>query len=458
MALILSFLPATAFATQKIAPGSMCKVYKQEVKFKGNNYFCSKSGKKLKWKMTVSKKLPEIKDFPDIKNVAAPLSLADCQIRDARITKVQEYYSIAYPAVPLTPDFTSTSKVTIALVPIDFDDMTANQAPSEMIDPIIEQTERWAKWYTRGKLTFNWVTPEKWIRAEKNSESYAWTHPSSNVGIRDEVQVSVGKSLVALADKNLDLSGIQILYFLYPDKIKTIKDSINFANSFDTSKGQKFLGVFADSRWIYDSQTDKSMWLMHEMIHKFGYYGHAPAFPFLFSIAHNEGGPSKTLNLWDRIVLDWLNPEDIFCTDVANLNGNLITLVPQEREQKGIQGVAIKLSENELLILESHKKDVWSKSYTSEIDGLTAMVVNTNFDTDRSGEWMTDDGKGIKYTRTANYLEFTQYNHGLYTNTKSSPAWSLNYLLKKGEHFTYRGIRIDLVSTGINDTIKLSRS
>ena len=85
------------------------------------------------------------------------------------------------------------------------------------------------------------------------------------------------------------------------------------------------------------------------------------------------------------------------------------------------------------------------------------MVIDTNFDTDRSGEWSLDDGKGVKYSRTANFLQFTQYDHGSYTPGPMIDAWSMNYLLYPGENFTYEGVKVSFTISGDNDTLKVEK-
>jgi hypothetical protein len=58
VALILTLVPITAFAAQKITPGSTCKVLKQKVVYLKKTYTCTKSGKKLVWSKGVAIKKP----------------------------------------------------------------------------------------------------------------------------------------------------------------------------------------------------------------------------------------------------------------------------------------------------------------------------------------------------------------------------------------------------------------
>jgi len=514
---LLPFIPASA----AVKAGAICTKLNVTTTLSGYKYTCIKSGKKLVWskgvKVVVAKPTPTptpsptptptpsptptptpsptptsvykvgdicfavgekiVKDgnrlecrggsngsktyfefseiHKDVVNTALSQDLSVCRIPDSRLKITQTLASIAYPTTPRDPSFTSLSNITIAILPIDFSDAVGAYSPNDEMNAIIKESEEWTKWYTNGRLKITWVLTNKWVRAPGLSADYDWTHPSSNVGSVDNNQQFIGTNLVKIADSSIDLSKVQEIYFMYPKDITKIKDSVNFTNDFQTSKGLKTLGVYARSQWIDNSNINLTTWLMHENIHRFGYAQHSPAYPGMFSIAASDN--SKSVGIWDRLVLDWLNPADIYCSSIESLKSEEITLVPQEREQNGFKGIAIRINNHKLLILESHRKDKWSPLFTDGLYGVTAMLIDTNFDTDRSGEWSLDDGKGIKYSRTANFLQFTQYDHGRYTPGPMVDAWPMNYLLYPGESFTYEGVKVSFTASGDNDTLKVEK-
>ena len=377
-----------------------------------------------------------------------------CRIPDARTTKIQRE-AIAYPAIPDDPTFTSKSTITTAIVPIDFSDLVGTVTPESIYSKVISETDQWNQWFTRGNSKVNWVVYPKWIRAPKASSEYNWIHPLSMTAQVQDNSVEVGQELIDLAQTQLDLKGVQDILFIYPPEVTKIQDSINYQRPMTTKYGQQFLGVYATSLWSYKYQESLAMWLIHENMHRFRYAGHSPAWPPLFSIAHNQSGLSRVMDVWDRIVLDWINPGDIYCTSKEDLHGEEVLLVPEEREQAGIQGVAIKLSSHELLILESHKQDKWSAEYPSEFYGITAMYVDTSRDTDRSGENFGDDRKGTKFSRTATYVDLHDLNHGPAADGQISEG--INYLLYQGESLTFKGIKVEFVKAGYNDRIKIEK-
>jgi|APCry1669189241_1035207.scaffolds.fasta_scaffold19839_1 hypothetical protein len=506
LALVLSLTLIVSVAQAAVKAGTACAKLGATSVVSGKKYTCITSGKKLVWDKGVAVVAPKPSSSPtvlpadlglkegdlctsvgevfksgaktftcieviDRKNVlvdvspitgapqnpASPLDFTSCRIPDARTKKIQRE-AIAFPAIPNDPAFSSTSTITIGIVPIDFTDAVGNVAPKTVYDRVMTETNAWTQWYTHGRLKVKWVVYPDWIRAPKGVSAYNWVHPMS---MTDQVQDNshqVGQELIDLTESKLDISTVQDLLFIYPTNITAIQDSINYQSGMQTKNGMRMLGIYATSLWSNRWQEDLSMWLMHENMHRFGYAGHSPGYPSQFSIAHNQGGASHTMNVWDRIVLDWVQQGDVYCADVKNLAAAEIKLVPQEREQAGIQGVAIKLSDHQLLILESHKRDTWGPGYRDTWNGITAMFVDTTRDTDRSGENFGDDYKGTLFSRTATYIQFDKYQHGMSGGQADGSSFELNYLLHQGESFDFMGVHVELVKAGYNDTVKISKT
>jgi hypothetical protein len=127
----------------------------------------------------------------------------------------------------------------------------------------------------------------------------------------------------------------------------------------------------------------------------------------------------------------------------------------------------INLTPSRTLVVESHRKDKWGK-FNPGTYGVTAYIVDTRFATDRSGEYVgKDDGKGVLYTKVANYIEFplrhSQYM-GEWFNGQTgesygvTPRFTMNYFLYEGESFTFDGVTVKLVKSGDNDTIQITKS
>ena len=414
----------------------------------GKIYECRKtSGEGLAYFDNTKKDLPQIE---------SPESIKTCQIKDAR-KKIVQKDSIAYPMKNVDPKFNSKSKVKVALVPIDFSDFSGSESPINLINEIRTTSDEWAKWFTNGRLKFEWVDSQKWLRAPKQSKNYNWVHPYSGAQRESIDSGKIGQELITFTDSKLDISGVGAFLFIYPKGITSIQDSINYrAGQIKTRNGLISAGVYAASENLYRSFSGESlaMFLLHEHMHAFRFTGHSPAWPPLFSISH-VSGPSRTMHAWDRIALDWVTERDLYCNSISNITSEEITLVPQEREQTGFKAAAIKLDETRLLIVESHRRDKWSSEFYPGFYGVTVMLVDTKRDTDRSGEGSGDDYRGTRYSRTATYFQFEKYK--IEKEVVGNTRFESNFLLKEGEFFEYENLKITFSKSDYNDTIEVRK-
>jgi hypothetical protein len=127
-----------------------------------------------------------------------------------------------------------------------------------------------------------------------------------------------------------------------------------------------------------------------------------------------------------------MKQENIYCVGAENVKPQTLTLVPLEREQVGLRSVIIKLSDYEVLVIESHRKDKWSDRWPTGTTGVSILRVDTRKD--------------------------TVFDMGSSTGTYVVPAreHSLDFM-KVGQTIATDGIQISVVATGDNDQIKIER-
>jgi len=281
--------------------------------------------------------------------------------------------------------------------------------------------------------------------------------------------MSVGVEMILKDIENLtDLSKIDVIQFVFPSDMQTLQEPSGGHYEIMTNKGRLFFAMYTTG--VQSFSGNKSIWfdLLHELLHHaWGIQQHAPAFPVMLNISTGTQGPGQSLLSWDAITLDWDNTEDLWCADLKTLSSSEVTLVPMEREQKGVRAAMINLAPSRTLVIESHRKDKWG-NYNPGTYGLTAYIVDTRFATDRSGEGSgKDDGKGTAYTRAANFIEFP-LNHSSYKmewwDNKTGKSYgitsqfSMNYFLYEGESFTFEGVTVKLIHSGDNDTIEIRKN
>jgi len=158
LVLIFSLLTFSANSST-IKAGSACKKSGQSVEFNGKKYTCVKFGTTLKWNNGV---------IIPISIPISPSDLSACKISDQRSLSMR-HLSIAFPAEP-EPGFINTGREKIVVVGMDFSDSPGAGTPKAAIEEIVKNSSEWLNWYSRKKLTWDFVTYDKWIRAPKESQ------------------------------------------------------------------------------------------------------------------------------------------------------------------------------------------------------------------------------------------------------------------------------------------------
>ena len=404
--------------------------------------------------------------FPPLTNSTSPDSLKTCQIGDQRTTKTVNS-AIAYPPRPAR-GFINNGVEKIVVVGIDFIDSPGAGSPTTLFEKDLKTAGEWIKWFSNGKLQYNFISFDKWIRAPKSSGNYEVTeHGSSLSGLTND---EIKSDLISSIEKTVDLSNTAAIWVYYPESIEKITGK--FAERGALVKSQKYGDIFSDmyavGKMNYDTKMPNWTYFVHETMHSQGIMGHSPREPWVFGLMLNDSSPSHTLNTWDQITFDWLLPEQVYCVDFSNLKTTRLTLVPAEREQNGLRSAMIRLNEHKVLVIESHREDKWSYALGAGFYGVMTYVVDTSIDASFDGE--IANGK---------YLSIPGARHGQhkpqgtpisgYPNTGfglvngigvggDQSRWDLNFMMYLGESLTYEGIKISLVASGDNDTIEISKA
>jgi hypothetical protein len=239
--------------------------------------------------------------------------------------------------------------------------------------------------------------------------------------------------------------------------------------------GKVTASLFAIGGDTWYSMRTRWGYLMHEMLHSHGIFGHSPKIPWRIGILSTGDSWSTALLSWDSLATGWTNPEDLYCVEKSKLTSTQIQLVPLEREQKGYRVAMIKLNEHQLLMVESHRRDKWSQGLAP---GFTGVMV-TLIDTKKNTTWDNPQGF-LNPSAVGVALKIPNVNHGPYESVGSphpnpgreyqgvgiingigvsgdKEGWDQDYFMYQGESITYEGIKISLLSTGDNDTIRFER-
>lgn len=405
--------------------GGRCSKAGITQKTKGVVFTCTRVGKSLKWARKYSPKDPTptsvMLSGADLLrlNPVSPEPLNNCRLPDLRASKFAgEWQAITYPAVP-NNGFTNSGVVDIAVVFVDFPDVVGGSA--ELADGRIEimQAADWYSWFSQGNVKYNLRIADRWVRAPKNSEYFFWLHPGK-AGTQLLPEVDIANIYRSLAGSVVDTRGIVSVWVVIPKAVTAIDEGFAY---------RAFPGVFSLGSDTFKAQTPIWQHFVHETLHSHGALGHSPKNASI-GLFWTTGSAAATINSWDAMTLGWMNQENLFCVSKENLKVQALTLVPVEREQAGLRAVIVKLSASEALIIESHRKDKWSKRWPNGISGVSVMRVDTRLDT------VWDEGPA-----TGKYL------------IPSAPH-SLEFM-REGQSFTVDGVKITVVQATENDQIRI---
>ena len=454
-----------------------CSKLGQRIQNANNLFECRRMvGNKLVW-MSIHADLPT-----EIRNVSSPEPTSTCQLRDKRTSKLTDWPAIAYPATA-APGFTTKGTFKIIVVGIDFPDVRGSGKPSDVWKSDITKAKEWMDWYSSGQVKYEFVSKDEWIHASKPSKTFNTATESVATGNQKEAggltPNEIATTYLNLVGNSVDISGAAVVWVYYPKNITDITGqwTSQLAGPVKTDKyGTVNTFIVADAQETYEGRRDIWAYFLHELVHRHGVFGHSPKVPVLTGMMSTFNGWTYGLLPWDALAVDWQSPGDYYCVNQNDISKPVdITLVPLEREQKGYKAVTIKLSESQLLIIDSHRRDKWSADTMPGQYGVMMTLVDT---TKNSSFAVGENGNEPS---TANFVKMSGTNHGahqffaygiedkgVYDDGKgvandldtSGQVWTfdLNYLMYLGESENVQGVKISLIKSGDNDTVRIERA
>lgn len=438
--------------------GLSCSKQGQTQVFKSQTFKCLKTGKKLIWGkgVTIAPKspisstpspAPTTTDIP-----ASPASAFSpyeaCQLKDTRTDQSFPYgTSFTRSGAPLP----SIGTINVAILPLDFSDYPGTGDPSSLTQQGIKDADNWLAHQSQGRLHFNWMTTNHWLRLAKTSAFYKFDKGDGSNYLQTEA--ASGQQYMDAADSTFDLSKVQAAILIFPHNT----DSLPIGGYSHGYKLQSSHGTISPVYFggEYNFPTSPSMmgiW-MHELGHFLGVVGHAPGNGSPLQIMTNQFGASKIMNAWESAILGWLDSSNVACLDQAALGSTPVTVKMNsiDGDRNGIVSTFVKINNSQELVIESRKPGKFS-DLTQELQGLVTYVVDTSVVSQRCDQCIPSFE--LEKKQFAYYLQATGAKRGY---TKYGPL-NLNSIAKPGESFTYEGVTVTYVKQGQQDTIQVIKN
>jgi hypothetical protein len=436
-------------------------------------------GKVLRW--------IEIQKFDD--KIASNLSSTtdNCKLKG----KTYGVNSSGFPMANLNDGINRIGTMKVLVVPIDFIDAPGDKNLDSILNSEIGTLKEWINYFSAGKLDFRVDSINRWIRAPELSKTYdnieygldpnKVDSDESKMRKPGDVSYTIAQKFLDVISPEIDLRPYATVYILWPTTQHSIRTSlVPRQQEFKIKEGIHTLSFFAMSSFDSALKTPNWAFWIHETAHDWGLLGHAPGNGWGFGNLQNQSGATQVFSAWDQFLNGWLPDSQIYCSSKSNLNSAVIQLSPLEREDKLIKAAIISLSDTEALVIQSHGIDKWSllhdyKRFPLGFYGIMAYRIdtmgigNTQPVCNKAG-CPTDNGNDPNFPRFAYYLEVdegssNEFQYGLFEQEYQEGLIRQEYKVRYqsdfvgvlGDSFTYAGIRISFIGTGVVETIRIEK-
>jgi hypothetical protein len=312
-----------------------------------------------------------------------------------RLKETKNQYGGGAKGFPSRPWNSSTGRVKIAIIPVDFSNAVGRGSPAAIYRDDIRQMKRWAKFFSRGKMSYDIeFNAPKWIRAPKGAE---WYTCNQCKGAKKELQPkqAAAQQIISAADKDYDFSGVEMVYFVFPAEAEEKWGTTLYGRNepYKTDEGTIIASVYGEMGGVVGAKPDRNtIWdhAIHELLHYQGFVGHGPSNHTGHFVSVDAWGPSKAITSWEGFLNGWFGENEVLCLDKDKLSkdvvvtmGSIDTFGPRK------ESVMIRLNDEEIIVVERREPGPFTRIDSSGRDGLrvgfTAYRVNVN------GEHYRDD-------------------------------------------------------------------
>jgi M6 family metalloprotease-like protein len=330
----------------------------------------------------------------------------------------------------------------ILVVPVQFTDhRTSNKPAEDMADVVSALT----KYYTRASsvpISFDWTIPTTYYQMGKTIDSFNLSDwDRSQTGSFYDRYEPYLEAALALADDDYNFNDFDVVVVEEPRSVTNDEHPSyiphaqeNGGRRVDTKDGEvKSILVTGN-----DELRDIPNWI-HEFGHLLGLGDRnwntdaTPGFDLMFGW---YGSPE--LSAWNRWLLEILKDEQVDCKTDSAKTTHLVQPVAWVGDYK--KAVVIPISEFEVLVIESRRRQGFDALFGKESEGAYVYRIDT------SAKMYQPDNKVIV---------------DVVAPSRSKPimSWALDASLKLGESVTSDGWTIKVIETGaFGDVIEVSKN
>ena len=390
-------------------------------------------------------------------------NIGDCQVPDLTNRPRFEAQSAPIGYMPdrrQSPNYPTQGEFKIVILPIDFSDFPGKELDKQELKAYSELIKTWFDYESNGKLKVDVIYVDKWLRAPKISHEYNWNHP----GTQNPTTLTndqIGQDFANIADPYVDFHKVGAIFVMHPSMNQNIEYGMMADSKFQTDEG--FISPFLVSNGYQVDRLNGAIWSVwiHELGHHMNLAGHSPNELPLLDLMNNQSGYGLSTTTWNQLLVDWLLPSQLYCRTINNLKEDEITLTSVDSLKPGLRSAMIALSNHEVLVIESRRKDFWTNPIYTHVPSLTKEVFDGFYGIEI---YLVDTSTSPVLEPTSpGYNPNVKYNYARnieISDTHVSEFKGINgleYLMLQGESLTFRDIKISFTQSGDFDTIKIQK-
>ena len=444
-----SLLPSESgnYGTQ-IQTGTPCNAQGDQVVLGSSTFECRYvSGMDLQFKK-ISGINDTIRDYSNLADAEA------CKIKDQR-TRRGGGGSTAFPMQGSRMQ--TNGIVDVAILPFDFPDSPAPGSPIDLLEASLEMLDQRNEDLYENRLQYRWHIPEDWFRLSLDAEYYNQDHQTVQA---DGSRTSDGtKTLLTpqeqltemftMAEKEFDIESIDF-FFIYTNPYDAaVQFGPGYLQDITTpTKTYRAVNAYPVGFWAFNGHflyngVPMFEWMSHEMSHFHGLVLHAPGNGTQWFYGSHT--------TWEAWLAEWREDREYACVDMTKTSSAdfELDLSSFDLTSDGFKSIVIKISNSQVVVVESRRKGLYNTAFPVGFAGITAYVVDATKAGDR---WDGNREKEKDY-----FAYFLRNNTGGYPISMGGPdLGDENVIAYEGDSFTYRGVTITLAKSGDYDTVRIS--
>lgn len=297
-----------------------------------------------------------------------------CQIETRKTHR--DGSQLGFPYV--RPFIPNQGTLNVLVVPIDFSNAKGDPLYLNGLTEDVKTIERWADFFSNGKLQYNVNVIEEWMTYEKGYE-YFPDYTNANFNSLQDPQITKVE-VVELISKKADITDVDFFYLIFPrEHLQNRKTILYGKSNLRLTNNQNLTTSFYGNENF--STTIGSYWnhLLHEVLHFQGFVGHGPgAFGSSYTVMNNADDGAMGIMAWEGFLIDWLDEDDIGCIAKESLiDPYSISLesIDEIGASSGIKSLMIPLNQTKIMIIEYRSSGEWS-NLSAYQQGIIVYIVD----------------------------------------------------------------------------------